>query len=62
VARHVGGERGGCVLSHAIHNHDLLTWMTGPLVELRAMATTRVNDVRPRTVPPPSAAPPTARW
>ena len=40
-----GGERGGCVLSHAIHNHDLLTWMAGPLVELRAMATTRVNDV-----------------
>jgi predicted dehydrogenase len=33
------------VLSHAIHNHDLLTWMAGPLVELRAMATTRVNDV-----------------
>jgi predicted dehydrogenase len=40
------GERGGCVLSHAIHNHDLLTWMAGPLVELRAMATTRVNDVQ----------------
>jgi predicted dehydrogenase len=39
------GERGGCVLSHAIHNHDLLTWLSGPLVELRAMATTRVNDV-----------------
>ena len=38
-------ERGGCVLSHAIHNHDLLTWMAGPLVELRAMATTRVNAV-----------------
>jgi predicted dehydrogenase len=33
------------VLSHSIHNHDLLTWMAGPLVELRAMATTRVNDV-----------------
>ncbi len=39
------GERGGCVLSHAIHNHDLLTWMTGPLVELQAMADTRVNDI-----------------
>jgi predicted dehydrogenase len=39
------GERGGCVLSHSIHNHDLLTWMAGPLVELRAMAATRVNDV-----------------
>ena len=40
------GERGGCVLSHAIHNHDMLTWMAGPLVELQAMATTRVNDVQ----------------
>ena len=40
-----GGERGGCVLSHAIHNHDLLTSMAGPLVELRAMTATRVNDV-----------------
>jgi predicted dehydrogenase len=39
------GERGGCVLSHAIHNHDLLTWMAGPLAELRAMTATRVNDV-----------------
>jgi predicted dehydrogenase len=39
------GERGGCVLSHAIHNHDLLTWMAGPLVEVRAMTATRVNDV-----------------
>ena len=40
------GERGGCVLSHAIHNHDMLMWMAGPFVELRAMATTRVNDVQ----------------
>ena len=23
------GERGGCVLSHAIHNHDMLTWIGG---------------------------------
>jgi predicted dehydrogenase len=40
-----GGERGGCVLSHAIHNHDLLTWMAGPLAEVQAMVDTRVNDV-----------------
>jgi predicted dehydrogenase len=39
------GERGGCVLSHAIHNHDLLTWIGGPLAEVRAMAATRVNEV-----------------
>ncbi len=45
MAWHVGGGVEGCVLSHAIHNHDLLAWMAGPLVEIRAMATTRVNDV-----------------
>lgn len=39
------GERGGCVLSHSIHNHDLLTWLAGPLAEVRAMTATRVNDV-----------------
>jgi predicted dehydrogenase len=39
------GERGGCVLSHAIHNHDLLTWMAGPLSEVQALVDTRVNDV-----------------
>ncbi|MGB0111865.1 MAG: Gfo/Idh/MocA family oxidoreductase [Ilumatobacteraceae bacterium] len=39
------GERGGCVLSHAIHNHDLLTWMSGPLAEVHAMYATRVNDI-----------------
>ena len=33
------------MLSHSIHIHDLLTWIGGPLVELRAMATTRVNDI-----------------
>jgi hypothetical protein len=39
------GERGGCVLSHAIHNHDLLTWMAGPLSRGAGMVDTRVNDV-----------------
>ena len=39
------GERGGTVVSHATHNHDLLTWIGGPLVELRALSATRVNDV-----------------
>ena len=29
-----------------VMNHDMLTWMAGPIVELRAMATTRVNDVQ----------------
>jgi predicted dehydrogenase len=39
------GERGGCVLTHSIHIHDLLTWIGGPLAEVRAMTATRVNDI-----------------
>jgi predicted dehydrogenase len=35
---------GGTVVNHAIHIHDLLTWIGGPLVELRAQMATRVND------------------
>ncbi len=39
------GERGGAVLTHSIHVHDLLTWIGGPLAEIRAMATTHVNEI-----------------
>lgn len=39
------GERGGTILTHAIHIHDLLTWIGGPLSEVRALTTTRVNDI-----------------
>ncbi|MEP3280549.1 MAG: Gfo/Idh/MocA family oxidoreductase [Stappiaceae bacterium] len=39
------GESGGAVLGHAIHNHDLLTSIMGPVARLSAMTTTRVNDV-----------------
>ncbi|MEZ5342067.1 MAG: Gfo/Idh/MocA family oxidoreductase [Acidimicrobiales bacterium] len=39
------GERGGSVLTHSIHIHDMLTWIAGPLAELRAMTTTRVNEI-----------------
>ncbi len=35
---------GGTVVNHAIHIHDLLTWIGGPLVELQAQMDTRVND------------------
>ncbi len=35
---------GGTVVNHAIHIHDLLTWIGGPIVELRAQMATRVND------------------
>lgn len=39
------GENGGCVLGHAIHNHDLLTTILGPVASLSATTTTRVNDI-----------------
>ncbi len=35
---------GGTVVNHAIHIHDLLTWIGGPIVELQAQMATRVND------------------
>lgn len=39
------GEQGGAVLGHAIHNHDLLTHIAGPIASLSAMTTTRVNPI-----------------
>ncbi|WP_171207885.1 MULTISPECIES: Gfo/Idh/MocA family protein [unclassified Ruegeria] len=39
------GERGGAVLGHAIHNHDLLTHIAGEVASLSAMTTTRVNPI-----------------
>ena len=39
------GERGGAVLGHAIHNHDLLTHIMGPVAGLSATCATRVNDI-----------------
>lgn len=39
------GEQGGAVLGHAIHNHDLLMHIMGPVARLSAMITTRVNDI-----------------
>ncbi|ASJ72691.1 Gfo/Idh/MocA family protein [Granulosicoccus antarcticus] len=39
------GERGGAVLGHAIHNHDLLTHVLGPIASLSANCATRVNDI-----------------
>ena len=39
------GERGGAVLGHAIHNHDLLTHIAGDIESLSAMTATRVNDI-----------------
>ncbi|MCY6379796.1 Gfo/Idh/MocA family protein [Hoeflea prorocentri] len=39
------GEQGGAVLGHAIHNHDLLCRVLGPIKRLAAMTATRVNDI-----------------
>ena len=39
------GEQGGAVLGHAIHNHDLLCSVFGPVQKLSAFTTTRVNSI-----------------
>ncbi len=39
------GEAGGAVLSHAIHIHDLLCHILGPVAELSAFTETRVNEI-----------------
>ncbi len=39
------GERGGAVLGHAIHNHDLLTHIAGEVAAVSAMTATRVNPI-----------------
>jgi predicted dehydrogenase len=38
-------ERGGVLLMHAIHSHDLLTWLLGPVASVFARAATRVNPI-----------------
>jgi predicted dehydrogenase len=38
-------ERGGALLSHAIHNHDLLCYVLGPPRRVYAYMTTRVNAI-----------------
>ena len=39
------GENGGAVLGHAIHNHDLLTTILGPVAAVQASVATRVNAI-----------------
>ncbi len=39
------GERGGAVLGHAIHNHDLLCRYFGPIAHVQAELATRVNPI-----------------
>ncbi len=39
------GEQGGAVLGHAIHSHDLLSQVMGPVASVSAFTTTRVNNI-----------------
>lgn len=39
------GERGGALLGHAIHIHDLLPSILGPVARVYADVATRVNDI-----------------
>ena len=38
-------ELGGVLLTQAIHNHDLLLWLLGPVAAVAAFKTTRVNPI-----------------
>jgi predicted dehydrogenase len=38
-------ERGGVLLMHAIHAHDLMTWLMGPVASAFARIATRVNPI-----------------
>jgi predicted dehydrogenase len=39
------GELGGCLVTHAIHNHDLLSYVLGPVRSVYARTATRVNRI-----------------
>ncbi len=41
----LAGESGGALLVHAIHAHDLLSYVLGPVSQVFAMADTRVNGI-----------------
>ena len=38
-------ELGGCLITHAIHNHDILTHVLGPVRSVFARTSTRVNPI-----------------
>jgi predicted dehydrogenase len=38
-------ELGGCLVTHAIHNHDILTYVLGPVSSVYARTATRVNPI-----------------
>ena len=45
MARAAETELGGVLLTHAIHSHDLLTYLMGPVASVFARTATRVNPV-----------------
>ena len=45
MARPLETELGGVLLTHAIHAHDLLTWLMGPVASVFARTATRVNPI-----------------
>jgi predicted dehydrogenase len=38
-------ELGGCFTAHAIHAHDMLCWIAGPIASVYARTATRVNPI-----------------
>ena len=38
-------ELGGCCLTHALHAHDILTYVNGPIATVAAQLATRVNPI-----------------
>jgi len=38
-------ERGGVLLMHAIHAHDLMTWLMGPVASVFGHTATRINPI-----------------
>ena len=56
-------DGGGALMNQAIHSVDLLTWLMGPVVEVRAGRDSwPTNESRWKTSPWPRWPSPTARW
>ena len=56
-------DGGGALMNQAIHSVDLLTWMAGPVVEIRAKSPRWPTSGSPsKTRPWPRSASPAVRW
>ena len=56
------GEQGGAILSHSIHIHDLVSMILGPVSNVFAKLTTRVNNIEVEIVLPFLLKWKTAHW